>query len=319
MPELTQSEKLRELRTVFPLNDREIETLQITQRAASRDGEFLSPNMFGLLVITYEWANMPDLDTATTFLGGIVGYGYVTSVPFPPYMTFTGDETETGTEVVTIDLAAAHAANAISTHADIVCAADWYPRAPAGQGSGPAILSIRYKGVLLEDRDILPGLLGPASTVVKTLRIHANGTIEDDPTAPVVYPSIFLVNDNQPFTGNLETGESTVFANRSFIINPFTSGEDGAMSLSLTIDNTDFAISKYLAAAKLNQLPVEVTFRVFLTSDNTGPQNDPPLTLYATDFEAKGSTVSCSLRWIDLQNFPFPNAYYTPSRCPSLQ
>lgn len=135
---------------------------------------------------------------------------------------------------------------------------------------------------------------------------------------PVSDP-IFLVDDTTPFTADLENGASRTFENRSFEVNPVSSGEDGALSISLTIDNTDFAVSRYLAAARKVKLPLEVTLRLYFSNDNTGPQNDPPLVLFATDFETKGATVGCQLRWADLHNAPFPDAYYTPERCPALQ
>lgn len=130
---------------------------------------------------------------------------------------------------------------------------------------------------------------------------------------------IYLVNDTQNFIGTLETGQTKTFLSRSFALNPFNSGEDGALTISLTIDNTDFAVSKYLARIKQNAIALEVTYRVYLSDDNTQPQNNPPVKLYATDFETKGTTVSCQVRFLDLQNSVFPNAYYTPQRCPSLQ
>lgn len=130
---------------------------------------------------------------------------------------------------------------------------------------------------------------------------------------------IWIVNDSRPFVATLENGLEKTFENRSFAINPFLSGESGSIEISLSIDNTDFEVSKFLAKAKVFQAPLEVTLRVYLSNDLTTPQNLPPTVLFATDFECSGSTISAKLSWIDLQNSPFPDEYYSPSRCPSLQ
>ena len=130
---------------------------------------------------------------------------------------------------------------------------------------------------------------------------------------------IYIVNDNQTLTATLETGQNVTFLTRSFAINPFLSGDDGSPSIGLTIDNSDFAVSRYLANAKKFTIPLEVVLRVYLSNDLTGPQNNPPMKLFARDFETKGSTVACQLRWLDLVNSAFPNSFYTPTRCPSLQ
>lgn len=136
--------------------------------------------------------------------------------------------------------------------------------------------------------------------------------------AEPVSPPIYLVNDSVPFVAMLETDAEVTFENRSFEINTNISGEDGAISISLTIDNTDFAVSRYLAKARKFRIPLEVVLRIYFNDDPSEPQNEP-VRLFATDFETKGSTVSCQVRWLDLQNSPFPDAFYSEQRCPSLQ
>jgi hypothetical protein len=135
---------------------------------------------------------------------------------------------------------------------------------------------------------------------------------------PIADP-IHLVNDNMPLTALIETGTEVTFVTRSFELNPFVSGEDGSPSIQLTIDNTDFAVSRYINNARKFAVPLEVVLRIYMTNDLTGPQNNPPMVLFATDFDTRGSVVGCKLSWIDLINSKFPNFYYTPARCPSLQ
>lgn len=128
-------------------------------------------NPFGVLTIVYSWSGSPDLDTTTKFLNGDVGYP-------PPdiadYMTFTGDNTSTGEETVTIDLAAAWDDGVISTHADVLCMADWYPSG----SSGPATLTVSYSlGGTPSVSTIFPGPgpHTPASTQVAAIRVTAAG------------------------------------------------------------------------------------------------------------------------------------------------
>jgi hypothetical protein len=132
-------------------------------------------------------------------------------------------------------------------------------------------------------------------------------------------PPLYLVNDNRNLTATLETGETVTFLRRGFAINPFNSGEDGAISVTLTIDNSDLAASQYVNKAKRTGIPLEVSLRVYSKNQTSSPLNNPPLRLFVTHSEVKGDVVSCKLGWLDLINAPFPAEYYTPTRCPSLQ
>lgn len=145
-------------------------------------------NPFGILTITYSWPATPDLDNTTEFLGATVGYVFGDAGPYyAPYMTHDGDDTSaSGSEVVTIDLAAAWTAGDIETVADILCKADWYP--PSG-GSGPATLDISYSLGGSLSLTIDPGLTAsPATTFVRAIRVMADGTISslDDAWAATV-------------------------------------------------------------------------------------------------------------------------------------
>lgn len=136
--------------------------------------ELAAVNPFGILTLTYSWPATPDLDNTTTFLGETVGYPGPYSAT---YMTHSGDDTSAaGSEVVTIDLAAAWTAGDIETEADIECAADWYP---ISGGSGPATLDISYSLGGTLSLTIHPGSTAtPATTFVRAIRVTAAGGIE---------------------------------------------------------------------------------------------------------------------------------------------
>jgi len=129
---------------------------------------------------------------------------------------------------------------------------------------------------------------------------------------------IYLVNDNVPLIAALETEEVVTFAPRGFALNTSGSGEDGVKGIGITIDNHDLQVSKYLAQASLRTAPVEIRYRVYSSDDSSGPQNNPPITLYLGPVEIQGNKVSGEARWIDIQNSEFPTLFYDKAHFPGL-
>jgi hypothetical protein len=361
---------------------------------------------FGELVIKYDWSNAPDLDTGTTFLSETVGFGHGSS---SSYMSWTGDDTSDGNEIVTIDLNQAYENEEIATIATVVCAADWYPGAG---GSGPATLTMTYRGLPFYGDVIFPppasAGITPASTVAATVEIpvdpgeqnpegygaivktkfltwrngskkvlvlltdsasseieankstalaqltnnsiefipgfnitdgdyldlagsneSVSGSDESDYVESLVskleaffnltfLPSIFLVNDGYAFDAKTEDDLDVSYLPRAFDIKISGEGTTGVRTINLTIDNTDLQVSRYLANAIKDNLPIEVTYRCYLSNDPEYPQNNPPLKVFLTNVEISGNTVSGELNWIDLSNAAFPNSYYTEDRFPGL-
>lgn len=139
-------------------------------------------NPFGILTLTFNWSGAPDLDIGVSFLEVTAGYGHSspsTGGPVGPYMTWAGDNTSAGgPETVVIDLAAAWASGDISTFADVLAEADWFPSAG---GSGPASLTVTYDlpgapGTPV-NHILHPGQLAPATTDALSLRILADGSV----------------------------------------------------------------------------------------------------------------------------------------------
>lgn len=129
---------------------------------------------------------------------------------------------------------------------------------------------------------------------------------------------IFISNDNAPFTAYDENNIERTFLPRSFLIDVTVDGIDGTKSISMTIDNTDKAVSRYLSDAIKNNLPVAVTYRLYLSNDSTGPQTTPPLKVYLSGAKVFGSVVSGTLGWVNLVDASFPNKFYDRSKFPSL-
>lgn len=157
----------------------------------------------------------------------------------------------------------------------------------------------------------LPGTTG---TAVKSQLASALNDISN----PVSDP-IYLVYDTRNFTATLENGVTKTFVKRSFMIDPFATGEDGTLGIPLSIDNTDLAVSRYIANAKRFNYPLDVTIRIYDSTDTSEPLNSPVLRLFASEFEITGSVVNCRLSSLDLQNAAFPNKTYSPEIAPSLQ
>ena len=121
---------------------------------------------------------------------------------------------------------------------------------------------------------------------------------------------IFIVNDTQPHSLLIETGETVLFETRGFKLRFTGSGENGLQNLSITIDDIDRKVSKFVALAKGFSTPIELVFRVYLSDDLSHQQNDPPTVLYLTSTSNSAEGFSGNATTIDVVNAPFPNAYY---------
>lgn len=355
MPDSTQSLALREQRTSFNPAIREIETLAILQRPQAWDEDAILDLVF---VMDDTGSMGSYLDLMANVLSDVAENlsGWYSSVKYA-LITFKDDAQiisgTPGNELVNLatcqgllsslepgggddtpenGFGALLAASQIEFREDsirvfIICTdAESHERSATFQDAKKYILDnsiyLFLASQSLDAADSYGGIVTPSGgSIISTMDEAAftaemsfkiNGIIQS------AEPPIYLVNDNVNFPATLETGEAVTFLKRSFAINPTNSGEDGALSISLTIDNTDFAISRFIARAKLNKLPIEVNYRIYLSNDSSGPENNPPLVLFAADAETKGNVVSTSLRWLDIQNAPFPDAYYTFRNCPSL-
>jgi len=148
----------------------------------SESNTFLNPdsssdaNPWGVVVLTFSWTSGKDLDTGVTFLGSTVGFAHVND---SPYMTsdYDGADIVTGPEVVTINLAAAWEAGAITDTAVINIAADWFTETGAG-------VYVAFSGDINPEGGassfaITPGprvhpRVSPATTSVGTLTISSD-------------------------------------------------------------------------------------------------------------------------------------------------
>ena len=87
---------------------------------------------------------------------------------------------------------------------------------------------------------------------------------------------------------------------------------------TLTIDNVSREIVRNIELAAETQEVIKVTYRPYLSSDKSGPQYDPPLTMTLTEIVATVLSVRGSLTLPKLGNHKFPGEVYTFQRFPGL-
>lgn len=144
--------------------------------------------------------------------------------------------------------------------------------------------------------------------ILDTLQVHHDSMGTD----------LFLVADRVDHTFKLEGGATQVFQACAFALSLPPSGEGGAQTLQVKIDNTDKQVSDYLEQVVDTNKPVRLTFRPYLNSDPNTPQMNPPLVLDLTDVDVKGVEVSGKASFVDVINKQFLTSRYTRDRFPSL-
>jgi len=134
---------------------------------------------------------------------------------------------------------------------------------------------------------------------------------------------IRVVNDHADLTATLEAtapenpGQAVLFQGFSFGFQP--PDVDGPRpEIILTIDNVSREITKNIEAATISGAPVELTYRPYLSTDLSGPQMNPPLTLDIIGIEASMLTVTAHAAFGDLGSKRFPSEDYTAERFPGL-
>lgn len=129
---------------------------------------------------------------------------------------------------------------------------------------------------------------------------------------------IYVVRDVADLTAQLETGESVTFVRFAFdFVRPEVS-ISGVPQCQITIDNVSRDILAAVQAAVGSTELIAVTYREYLSTDLTGPQNDPPLTMTLTNIRADVFKVTATAGFGDLNSKRFPRDDYTAERFPGL-
>jgi len=84
------------------------------------------------------------------------------------------------------------------------------------------------------------------------------------------------------------------------------------------MDNVDRLIIANIEAAILTTDLVQVTYREYLSSDLTGPQNNPPLSMTIMSVTADVFKITAKAGFPNLMNRRFPSTEYSTEIFPGL-
>lgn len=125
----------------------------------------------------------------------------------------------------------------------------------------------------------------------------------------------YIVRGFEDFSANLEdSGPVVVFQKFAFNIQGPNKDVMGSQTLKINVDSvsTELVDLLELAIVDTNNVPIEVKFRIYLESDTTAPQNDPPLKLWMRKVTVDNFKVSGQAELVNLANRVFPNVKYGP-------
>ena len=116
----------------------------------------------------------------------------------------------------------------------------------------------------------------------------------------------------------LNGGEEVFFTRYAFDIQKPEVSPTGVPTATLTIDNVSRDIIAAIELVNNSRTPMQCTFREYLSSDLTGPQNDPPLTMEILDITVDVFRVTATLGMPNYRNKRFPTTAYDADTFPGL-
>lgn len=147
-------------------------------------------------------------------------------------------------------------------------------------------------------------------------------------TLEIYHPSfttpIRVVRDFVDLSAKLEStaprdaSTYVTFVGYAFDIVPPEVSSTGVPTLQITIDNVARDIMAGLEQAVMTSTPITVIYRMFLASDLTGPQNNPPMALTIISISADVFKVTATATFGDLVNKKFPSVLYNIETFPGL-
>lgn len=135
---------------------------------------------------------------------------------------------------------------------------------------------------------------------------------------------IRVVRDSADLDATLEAdapsdpSTEVTFTAYAFEIVPPEVTLDGAPRLQIEIDNVSREILANIELAMSSRELLTVIYRAFLSSDLSGPQNDPPLSLTIFSISATPLRIRALAGFQDVANKRFPGEEYTAETFPGL-
>lgn len=135
---------------------------------------------------------------------------------------------------------------------------------------------------------------------------------------------IRVVRDFVDLTATLEAtapvnaSTSVTFTAFSFEISKPEVSALGVPQITFEIDNADRSIVANIEAAMTTSETVQVTYREFISTDLSAPQNNPPITLTILTISADVFRVKATAGYLNLMNIKFPRIEYDAQTYPGL-
>lgn len=147
-------------------------------------------------------------------------------------------------------------------------------------------------------------------------------------TLEIYHPSfvtpIRVVRDFVDLSARLEStaprdaSTYVTFVGYGFDIVPPEVSSGGVPTLQITIDNVSREIMAGLELAVTTSTPITVIYRLFLSTDLTAPQNNPPMTMTIISISADVFKITATATLGDLVNKRFPANLYNLETFPAL-
>lgn len=141
---------------------------------------------------------------------------------------------------------------------------------------------------------------------------------------PAFTSPIRVVRDHANLTATLEAtapanpGAAVLFVAFAFDFTKPDITPNGVPQISIEMDNVDRSIVANIEAALATMDLVQATYREFLSSDLSGPQNDPPIHMTIMSITADVFRVKAVAGFPDLVNRRFPSIGYDSETFPGL-
>lgn len=119
-------------------------------------------------------------------------------------------------------------------------------------------------------------------------------------------------------TAPLNPSQEVTFVKMSFDFTREEVSDGSAPEMTVEIDNVTAEIEENIALANISPGVIEVTYRIYLAADLSGPQNNPPLHMEVKGIKADDFKVSARCTFGNFANRRFPREVYTIKEFPSL-
>lgn len=171
----------------------------------------------------------------------------------------------------------------------------------------------------------------PDSTLTQALKeayaVAPNNTVAYH-TLEIYHPAfttpIRVVRDFVDLTATLEStaprnpSTAVTFTGYAFDIVPPEVSTIGVPQCQIQIDNVSREITANLELAIPTSTPIQVIYRMFISTDLSAPQNNPPMILTITSISVDVFKVTATATFGDLVNKKFPSVIYDINTFPGL-